>query len=133
MVIFEIPSHRLPVHHQVKSDDEHDQEDRRQAVTPDVDALVVDHEQTSEYLSGSVESDTVSMGDVLVVLHVVGCSLVLSNEMGVFFLLLGIDSLRLFWFRLPLLEFSFLWWLLCFVGHYDVIIKIIDLKTVISL
>lgn len=102
-------------------------------MAPDVDALVVDHEQTSEYLSGCVESDTVSVGDVLVVLHVVRCSLVFSNEMGVVLLPLGIDILCLFWFRLPLLELLFLWWLLCFVGHYDVIIKITDPKTVISL
>ncbi len=39
-------------------------------MTPNVHALIVEHEKTSKDLFGSVEVYTVSMCDVLVVLHV---------------------------------------------------------------
>ena len=49
-------------------------------MAPNVDTLVVNHEETPEYFARSIEVDTVAMGDFVVVLHEVRCSLIVSNE-----------------------------------------------------
>ena len=48
-------------------------------MAPDVDALVVKHKQASEYFSGSIEVDSISMSDVVVIFHVARSCLVVSN------------------------------------------------------
>lgn len=60
-------------------DDEAEQDEGRHKVAPDVDTLVVELEQAAEDLARRVEADAVAVRDVLVVLHVVGRLLVVSD------------------------------------------------------
>lgn len=49
-------------------------------MSPNVDALIMDHEQTAEDLLGRVEVDAVPVGNVLVVFHIHWSLLVVANE-----------------------------------------------------
>ena len=50
-------------------------------MTPDVDTLVVNHEETPEDLAGSIEVDAVAMSDVAVLLHELWSILICSDEL----------------------------------------------------
>jgi len=51
-----------------------------QTVTPNVYAFIVDHEETLEDFFWSVEVDSVSMGNVLIIFHVKrGCVIVADS------------------------------------------------------
>lgn len=47
-------------------------------MTPDVDTFIVNHKQTSEYLTRGVEVKTISMGYTVIVFHVVRSSLIVD-------------------------------------------------------
>lgn len=51
-----------------------------QAVTPNVYALIVDHEETLEDFFWSVEVDSVSMGNVLIIFHIPRGSVVVTDS-----------------------------------------------------
>jgi transaldolase len=76
----------LSVDQQEEGEQEEDQEEGRQTVRPDVDTLVVQHEQTPQDARGSIEVDAVAMCDVQVILHESRRLFVFTNEV---FLLLG--------------------------------------------
>ena len=65
MVTVEGSSHGSPIDNKVKSGDKGQNEDGGDEVTPDVDALVVDHEKTANDPPGSVEVDPVPVSDCL--------------------------------------------------------------------
>lgn len=52
-------------------------------MTPDVNALVMDHEETSEDLPWSVEIDSIAVGDVIVVFHEGGCSMDIADVVSI--------------------------------------------------
>jgi hypothetical protein len=82
VVFVEGAAHGFSVDHEVEGDDEDDEEEGGQAVAPDVDALVVEHEEAAEDAFGSVEVYAVAVGDMVVVLHIAGSGLIVSDEMG---------------------------------------------------
>jgi hypothetical protein len=69
----------LTIDHEVEGGDEDDDEDCRQAVAPDVDAFVVDHEEAPDDPARSVEVDPITVSDVLVVLHESWSFLIVPN------------------------------------------------------
>jgi hypothetical protein len=80
--------HRPPHGLAIDEEDEREQEDHdyngRQAVTPDVNAFVVNHEQTSQYLFGVVKIDTIPVSYAQIILHECWSSIVISDVMVVF-------------------------------------------------
>lgn len=63
-------THGLAVDEEDEGEQKKDDDHRRQAVAPDIDALVVNHEQTSEYFFGGIKIDSVPVSYVQVILHV---------------------------------------------------------------
>lgn len=51
-------------------------------MAPDVDTLVVEHEQTFKDLFGRVEIDAITVCDMLVVFHVIRSCMVISYSRG---------------------------------------------------
>lgn len=76
----------LSVDHEEEGEHDEDQKEGGQAVSPDVHALVVQHEQTAQDSRRSIEVDAVAVRDVQVILHESWCLLVFANEV---FLLLA--------------------------------------------
>lgn len=72
-------AHGLTVDEEDEGEQKKDDHHRRQAVAPDIDALVVNHEQTSKYFFGGIKIDPVPVSYVQVVLHVRRGSLVVPN------------------------------------------------------
>lgn len=91
----ERPTHGLAVNDHVEGEEEEEDEDGRDAVTPNVNALVVQHEQTAYDFRRSIEVDAVAMGYVVVVLHKFRCGCVVSDEMPLLVGLAGILSFLL--------------------------------------
>ena len=50
-------------------------------MTPDVDALVVNHEEASEYFARSIKVDAVSMSDVAILLHELWSIMICTDEL----------------------------------------------------
>ena len=78
-VLMERAAHRLAVDHYVEGEEEEEDEERGEAVAPDVHALVMQHEEAAHYLARGVEVYAVAMGYVVVVLHELRRSLVVSD------------------------------------------------------
>lgn len=95
VVVVEGAAHGLAVDHDVEGEEEEEDEDGRDAVAPDVDALIVQHEQTPYYFRWGVEVDAVPVGYVVVVLHEFGCGGVVSDEVAFLVSLAGTLSLVL--------------------------------------
>jgi len=79
VVLVERFAHGLTIDHDVEGEEEEEDEEGGDAVAPDVHALVVQHEQTLENSPGGVKVDAVAMGDVVIVLHELGGSVVVSD------------------------------------------------------
>jgi len=97
--------HCFPIHNKVEGNNEDDDEDSWETVAPDVDTLIVKHKQASEYFSGSVKVDSISVCNVVVIFHVSWSSLVVTNVV----LLIVVFHLLL---RLGLIC------LLCWISHW---------------
>jgi hypothetical protein len=52
----------------------------RDTVAPNVDAFVVEHEKTFDNFFGSVEVDSVAMRNMLIILHVLRSSVIISDR-----------------------------------------------------
>lgn len=63
-----------------QGDDKDTDDEGRDAVAPDVDAFVVQHEKTFDNFFGSVEVDSVAMRDMLIILHVLRSSVIISDS-----------------------------------------------------
>jgi hypothetical protein len=70
----------LAINHEVEGHCKDDDEDGRQAVAPDVNALVVHHEQAPQNFAGSREVDAIAVGDVHVLAHEGRGLLIVPNE-----------------------------------------------------
>ena len=79
MILVERLPHCLTINHDVEGGQKENDKKSRDAVTPDIDTFIVNHKQTSKYLSGSVKIDSISMSDIVIVLHELGSSVVVSN------------------------------------------------------
>lgn len=62
-------------------------------MTPDIHALIVDHEQTSKYFLWGIEVYTIAMGDMNIIFHISRSFMVVTNE----------------WARFRLSLFTFSW------------------------
>ena len=71
--------HGLGVDDKVERQQHNDNPDGRQAVTPDVHTFIMDHEEAPQYLFRGVKVDAIAMGDIVVILHLVRGSLVVSD------------------------------------------------------
>lgn len=116
LILIETSLHCLSVHHQIKCYDEHDQENGRETVTPDVHTLVVQHEQAFEYFFGGVEPNPIPMGDVFIVLHEMGSWFVVSYKVGISFLL-SLTFRTFVVFRCFFLDYFFCWLFLGLTWH----------------
>jgi hypothetical protein len=80
--------HRAPHDLGINEEDEGEQENADdnggQAVAPDVNAFVVNHEQTSQYLFGIIEIDTIPVSYPQIILHECRSSIVVPDVMLVF-------------------------------------------------
>lgn len=79
MVFIERLSHRLTINHDVKGYKQEDDENGWNTVTPNVNAFVVDHEQTSQYLPCCGKIDSISMRNIMIVFHEIRSSMVVSD------------------------------------------------------
>lgn len=101
LVLVEAAPHGLAVDHQVKCQEEDDDKYRGQAMTPNVDAFVVDHEEAAEDLLRSVKVDAVAVSDVVIILHEAGGGVVVPDELPLLvdlFVIFGVSRLLM---RLP--------------------------------
>ena len=80
LVVLEGEVYEIGIDDEVEGSNEGDDKEGGQAVTPDVDALVVHHEQTFHYFARGVEVDAVPMRDVAIFLHVDRGSLIGPDE-----------------------------------------------------
>ena len=95
--------HCLSIDNKVESGNKDQDEESWEAVAPDVDTLVMHHEETPNNFPGSIEVDPVSMSDVTIVLNEPGSILESSNEMFLIILFLFFRLLILFFLLLLLL------------------------------
>jgi hypothetical protein len=79
LVALKRTTHGSPINDEVESCYKDDNENCGDAVAPDVDAFVMEHEQTSDDSSGGVEVDPISIGNILVISHKLGSFLVISD------------------------------------------------------
>lgn len=70
------------IDHQIEGEKQTQDDDCRQKVAPDVDALVVHHEKAAENLARGIEVDTIAMSNVVVILHVAWGNLVVSDKVS---------------------------------------------------
>ena len=97
LITVEGSTHSSPIDNKVKSGDEDNNENGWDAMTPDVDTFIMDHEEASNDPPWSVEVDPISISNMLVVSHELGSSLVVSN---VLLIMLRMLNKRLFFFFL---------------------------------
>lgn len=83
LIVIKGSPYRLSVHHEVKSDDKNNNEDGGQAVAPNVHTLIVNHKQTLYDFFRSVEINAISVGYVMIILHVIWSCLIVANKMRV--------------------------------------------------
>lgn len=84
MVFVKVLTHGLSVDHEVEGEYEDDDEDGGEAVAPNIDTFVVEHEQASEDLFGGVKVDAIAMSDLIIVFHEAGCGLVVTYKVPLF-------------------------------------------------
>lgn len=65
-------------------------------MAPNVDTLIVDHKETFKDLLGSVEVDSVTMSNVLIIFHVMRSCMIVANGGSSFFLKDSVFGLSLF-------------------------------------
>ncbi len=102
LIVIKGSSHRLSVHQEVKRDDKNNNEHGGQTVTPDVHTLIVNHKQALYDFFSSVEINTISVGDVMIILHVIWSCLIVTNKMRAMRLFSLADSFRRWGFLLIL-------------------------------
>ena len=88
--------HCFSIDNKVESCNKDQDEESWEAVTPDVDTLVMHHEEASNNFSGSIEVDPVSMSDVTIILNKLRSGLESSNEMFLIILFFVFCRLILF-------------------------------------
>jgi hypothetical protein len=80
LIVLEGTTYGLAINRKVEGHCKDDDEDGRQAVAPDVNALVVHHEQAPQNFAGSREVDAIAVGDVHVLAHEGRGLLIVPNE-----------------------------------------------------
>mgnify|MGYP000846841955 FL=1 len=79
MILIKRSFHSLAIDRNVECYCENNDEDCRNAVAPYVNALVMEHKQTFNDFFCRVEIDSVAMCDVVIILHVGGGSMIVSD------------------------------------------------------
>ena len=62
-VSMEISTNRVAIDDEEEGQEYEDEDDGGQAMRPNVDTFIMDHEQALQYLGGSVEVDAISISD----------------------------------------------------------------------
>jgi hypothetical protein len=103
LVLLEGASDCFPFDNKKEGEDEEDEEKCRQAMRPDIDAFVVQHEEALQNARRSVEINTISMSYAQVVLHELWCLFVLPDKVLFLMLIIPACACRLCRRRLRLL------------------------------